>query len=510
VKQPNNFRKPLKYYKLNVRFPPYFKKSFTFFMGLNMSTEKSKFNSSYYKKRIAELEIEIESLKRMSSDEEYFRARSAKTVNKRKNQLINSKKLEFDTVSLWGLYGAEDIHQFKSITLPVFTNATGAPYDSLTDGALLLSYETINDPNKIYSRIDNTTIDHLAMKIAALEGKTINEETQGLCVSSGIAAVFMATMPFLEVGDHLLSSNRVYGGTEQLFTNTFPKMGWKVDWVHEPWSIEAWKAKITSKTKFFFVETPSNPTLFIADLPALAELAHKNNLPLIVDSCIASPALLRPLEHGADIVVHSISKIMGSSGRAIGGAIISKKEITTSNPELVEDFILKVKGSHFRNLGPCLHPPSAAAIWDSLTTLQLKTKAMSDRALEIAQFLNEHPKIESVNYPGLSSHPQYTLAKKLLKFEDGTNGFGHLLSFTLHGGFQAAVKFAEVFDFGVQVTDLGKNYTTWVHPASTTHGQMTPEMREKCGVPDNLIRYSVGLEGVNDAISALDRTFMVL
>lgn len=475
-----------------------------------MSKERSKLNSSYYKKRIAQLETEIESLKRMGSDEEYFRARSAKTLLKRKNQLLNSKKLEFDTVSLWGLYGPEDIHQFKSITLPVFTNATGAPYDSLTDGALLLSYETINDPNKIYSRIDNTTIDHLAMKIAALEGKNINEETQGLCLSSGIAAVFMATMPFLEAGDHFLSSSRVYGGTEQLFNSTYPKMGWKVDWVHEPWSIAAWKAEIWSNTKFLFVETPSNPTLFIANLPALAELAHSNNLPLIVDSCIASPALLRPLEHGADIVVHSISKIMGSSGRAIGGAIVAKKNITSSVSDLSENFVNKVKGGHFRNLGPCLHPPSAAAIWDSLTTLQLKAKAMSDRALKIAQFLDEHPKIERVIYPGLPTHPQHELARELLKFEDGTNGFGHLLSFALHGGFQAAVKFAEIFDFGVQVTDLGKNYTTWVHPASTTHGQMTPEMREKCGVPDNLIRYSVGLEGVNDAISALDRTFMVL
>ncbi|MFW9997502.1 MAG: aminotransferase class I/II-fold pyridoxal phosphate-dependent enzyme [Candidatus Odinarchaeota archaeon] len=460
---------------------------------------------NFLKQKISRLEAEIEKLKQMSSDEEYFRARSDETKKRRRAQVLKSKSLEFNTVSLTGLYDNQDMRQFKSMTLPVFSSATGAPFDSLLDGALLLSSQTVNDPNKIYSRFDNTTIDHLAMKIAALEGKSIKEETQAMCLSSGMSAVFMATLPFLEAGDHFLCSGQVYGGTEQLFNVTYPKMGWKAIWIEEPWSLEAWEEKITPETRFLYVETPSNPTLFISDIPALARIAHEHGIPLIVDSSIASPAILRPLEYGADIVVHSISKVIGSSGRAIGGAIVAKKQIVTSNVGLSEDFTLKVKGSHFRNLGPCLHPPSAAAIWDDLATLPLKVEFMSRNGLKIAQFLSDHSNIESVNYPGLVTHPQHELAKKLMRFADGTNGYGHLMSFAVRGGFQGAVRFAEIFDFGVQVGDLGRNYTTWVHPASTTHGQMDPETRRKSGIPDNLIRYSVGLEGLNDAINALEK-----
>ncbi|MFW9853913.1 MAG: aminotransferase class I/II-fold pyridoxal phosphate-dependent enzyme [Candidatus Thorarchaeota archaeon] len=457
----------------------------------------------YCRKKIVQLEEELAKLKEMACDEDFFRLRSMETLARRKAQFLRTKQLEFNTVALWGLYDNVDQRQFKSMTLPVFSSSTGAPYDSLIDGALLLSYQTINDPNKIYSRIDNTTIDHLAMKIAALEGQNLVEETQALCTASGMAAVFLGTMPFLRPGDQILSSNRVYGGTEQLFNVTYKRMGWNVKWVHKPWSLDAWSDAITPHTKLLYVETPSNPTVFIADLPKLANLAHDHNLPLIVDSSIASPALLRPFEHGADVIIHSISKVMGSSGRAIGGAIVGKKHIETNVPDLVEDFVIKVKGGHFRNLGPCLHPPSASAIWDDLATLQMKMKVMSDSGLNIAEFLSHHPSIENVNYPGLPSHPQHELAKKLLRFEDGTSGFSHLMSFNVRGGFKAAKKFARLFDFGVQVTDLGRNYTTWVHPASTTHGQMTLEMRQNSGVPENLIRYSVGLEGTRDAIDAL-------
>jgi O-acetylhomoserine/O-acetylserine sulfhydrylase-like pyridoxal-dependent enzyme len=464
-------------------------------------TEES--DLDYCRQKIAQLEEEIAKLKQMDCDEDFFRFRSAETLSRRKGQHLRTKQLQFNTVALWGLYDKVDQRQFKSMTLPVFSSPTGAPYDSLIDGALMLSYQTIDDPNKIYSRIDNTTIDHLALKIAALEGRNIAEETQALCTASGMAAIFMGTMPFLKPGDQLVSSTRVYGGAEQLFNVTYPRMGWNVSWVDEPWSLDAWLEAITPRTKLLYVETPSNPTLFIADLPKLADLAHDHNLPLIVDPTIASPALLRPFEYGVDVIVHSISKVMGSSGRAIGGAVIAKKNIATNVPDLAEDFIIKVKGGHYRNLGPCLHPPSAAAIWDDLTTLQMKMKVMSDSGLKIAQFLNHHPNIENVNYPGLPSHPQHELAKKLLRFEDGTNGFSHLMSFNVRGGFQAAKKFARLFDFGIQVTDLGRNYTAWVHPASTTHGQMTPEMRQNSGIPENLIRYSVGLEGANDAIEAL-------
>ena len=470
-------------------------------MGQELETE---IQNKYIKNKIKELEAEIEKLKQTTTDEEFFLKRSEEKVQERNQAMGQTKKKQFSTVALHGLYDKNDMRQFKSMTLPVFSTTTGAPYDSLKDGELLLSYRTINDPNKIYSRIDNTTIDHLAMKVAALEGKNIPELTQGLCTSSGMAAVHMSTMPFLEVGDEFVSSQFVYGGTNQLFNVTYPKMGWKVNWVYDPWNIENWQNAITTKTKFLYVESPSNPLLYIADLPELSKLAHDHNIPLIVDSTIATPALMRPLEFGADIVVHSLSKAMSSTGRAIGGAIVAKDRIITNVLENEENFVMKVKGGHFRNLGPCLHPPSAADIWDSINSLEVRLKAMSASALKIAKFLAHHPKVEKVNYPGLHGHPQHAIAEKLMRFEDGAFGGSHLMSFNIVGDIYKTMDFANVFDFGVQVTDLGRDYTTWVHPATTTHGQMKPEERRKGYIYDNLIRYSVGLEGPDDAIAALE------
>ena len=459
---------------------------------------------NYVKVKIRELESEIEKLRQTSTDEEFFMKRSEETIHSRAEAMNESKKKQFSTVALNGLYDKKDMRQFKSMILPVFSTTTGAPYDSLKDGELLLSYKTVNDPNKIYSRIDNTTIDHLAMKVAALEGKNIPELTQGLCTASGMAAVHLSTMPFLEVGDEFVSSQFVYGGTNQLFNVTYPHMGWKVNWVYDPWNLDNWQNVITPKTKFLYVESPSNPLLFIADLPELSKLAHDHNIPLIVDSTIASPALMRPLEFGADIVVHSLTKVMSSTGRAIGGVIVSKDRIITNVSELQDNFAMNVKGGHFRNMGPCLHPPSAADIWDSINSLEVRLKGMSDSAMKIAKFLANHPKVEKVNYPGLRGHPQHAIAEKLMRFEDGTFGGSHLMSFNIVGDIYKTMEFANLFNFGVQVTDLGRDYTTWVHPATTTHGQMKPEERRKGYIYDNLIRYSVGLEGSNDAIAALD------
>ncbi len=458
----------------------------------------------YISKKILELEDEINTLKNLKCDEEYFRLRSEKTISKRNKQMMETKKKSFATTSLWGLYGKDDIHRFKSMVLPVFSTTTGASYDSLVDASLTLSNQTINDPNKIYSRIDNNTIDHLAMKLAAIEGQTISEITQGLCVSSGMAAIFLATMAFLKAGDHFACSSRIYGGAEQLFNITYPKMDWQVDWVPEPWNLDRWNEKITSKTKFLYVETPSNPVLFVANLGELAKIAHDNGIPLIVDSTIGSPVLIRPLEHGADIVIHSVTKIMGSNGRAIGGVVIAKDQIVTSVENYQDNFVNKLKHGEYRNLGPCLHPPSAAALWDNLNSLEIRLKYVSDSTLKIAKFLSTHEKIENVNYPGLKSHPQHELAKSQMKFIDGTNGYSHLLSFNIDGDLAKTKRFANLLEFGLQVTDLGRDYTTWIHSASTTHGQMASEMRNLSGIADNLIRYSVGLEGPDDAIAGLD------
>lgn len=459
----------------------------------------------FLKKKVEELKKELQFLELVKSEDDYFRKRSDVTVEARKKQMMETKNQAFDTVALWGLYGKEDMMRYKSLTLPLFMTTAGGPYDSLVDGALLLSYQTTNDPNKIYSRIDNVTPDHLAWKFAALEGLGIPGLTQGLCTSSGMSAIMMATMAFLKTGDNIVSSNRVYGGTQQLFDITYPKSGWNVRWVTEPWDLKKWKEKINEKTKCLFVECPSNPTLFVPDIPVLADLAHSYSLPLIVDSTLASPALIRPLEHGADIVIHSTSKVANGSCRCIGGVVVAKDKIVTKDKDLQDDFINKLKGGHFRNMGACLSPFNATIIWDEMGTIRIRMEEHSKKALKIAKFLESHPAIEAVNYPGLKSHPQHEIAKKLMKLPDGTNGYGFLMSFDIKGGLEKAKKFAQVFDFGAQVTHLGGSYTVWVHNATTTHGQMSGEERKAAGIPDNMIRYSVGLEGADDAIKALEK-----
>lgn len=461
--------------------------------------------SRYLQNKKRELQKNLKQIRTVKNEEDYFLRLSTETIKKRNKQLQETKNQAFDTVALWGLYGIDDMKRLKSVTLPLFMGTTGGPYDSLTDGSLLLSYKTIDDPNKAYTRIDNTNNDQLAWKLAALEGLGIPQLTCGLCTSSGMSAIMMATMPFLESGDNFISSNRVYGGTQQLFGVTYPKSGWLVRWVEKPWEIDEWEKLIDKKTKFLFAEFPSNPTLYVPDIESLGKLAHSHNIPLIIDSTMASPAITRPMEYGADIVVHSTSKIANGSSRVIGGALISRQSITTSMKELKQNFALMTKGGHFRNMGPCLSPYNAQVIWDELATLRLRAKQTSENALTIAKYLSSHPKIEHVNYPGLTNHPQHKIAKKLMKLPDGNNAYGFLLSFNIKGGFEKAKKFAERFNFGVQVTHLGGNYTVWVHNATTTHGQMTKEEREMSGIADNLIRYSAGLEGTSDAIKALDQ-----
>ncbi len=460
--------------------------------------------SRFLRKKVAELKDQLQVLETSQSEEKFFKERSDATIKMRQEQMRATKNQAFDTVALWGLYGKEDMQRYKSLTLPLFMTTAGGSFDSLLDGALLLSYQTTNDPNKIYSRIDNVTPDHLAWKFAALEGLGIPELTQGLCTSSGMSAIMMTTMAFLKPGDNFVSSNRVYGGSEQLFNVTYPKSGWNVRWVEQPWDLKEWEEKIDSNTRFLFVECPSNPILFVSDIPSLANLAHSHNIPIIVDSTLASAALLRPLEHGADIIVHSTSKSSNGSCRAIGGVIVAKEKIVTNIPELQDDFVNKLKGGHFRNMGPCISPYNSMIIWDEMGTIRIRMKEHCRKAMTIATFLESHPMIESVNYPGLKSHPQHEIAKKLMKLPDGTNGYGYLMSFNVKGGLEEIKKFAQIFDFGAQVTHLGGSYTVWVHNATTTHAQMSSEERKAAGVKDNMVRYSVGLEGTDDAIRALD------
>ncbi|NIQ05263.1 MAG: hypothetical protein GWO20_05915, partial [Candidatus Korarchaeota archaeon] len=359
--------------------------------------------SHFLSKKIEELEQKLELLKSVESEEEYFKKMSKKQIAYRKTQLKENKKKSMDTIALWGLYGKRDMDQYKSYIPPIYAATAGAPLKSLEYGKLLLAYEIFDDPNKMYSRIDNITVDHLAHKVASMEGKGIPELTHGLCTSSGMSAIFMATMPFLEVGDTFVAPKLMFGGTFHLFETTYPKMGWKARWVEEPEEPENWRELIDENTKFLYAEFPTNPTLFCPDLSTLSDLAHEFDIPLIVDSTLATPILTRPLEHGADVVVHSATKMMCGSGRAVGGVLVSKEVITTEKKAFKKHFARKVKEGPFRNLGPCMSPYEAKEIWDALNTLKFRVQAASQKAMKVANFLQNHPTIERVNYPGLPS-----------------------------------------------------------------------------------------------------------
>lgn len=467
--------------------------------------------SEFLSKKIKELEHEIQLLKSVDSEEEYFKKKSDERVSYRKRQFEESKRKSMETIGAWGLYDKQDMRENNSYIPPIHASTAGSPFPSLKFGELLLTYQITDEPIKQYSRYDNVTFDHLARKIAAMEGHNIEGIPQGLCTSSGMSAIFSATMQLLMPGDNFVACNRIYGGSQQLFDVTYPKMGWESRWVNDFQDPDKWREKIDEDTKFLFIEFPSNPTLSCPDISAIASVAHEYGIPLLVDSTLATPVLTRPLEHGADIVVLSLTKITCGNARTIGGAIVAKDEIVAEYDgpkwdDLQHDFVDKIFQGHFRNTGPCMSPYAAKEIWDELVTLKCRLKAICKKAMDITRFLQDHPKIEAVNYPGLKSHPQHEVAKKLMKFPNGANGYGHLMSFQIKGGLAAAKTFAQEFDFGVQVGDLGQNYTIWMHPATTTHAQMGSEKRREAGIADNMIRYSVGLESSEDAIRALDAT----
>jgi O-acetylhomoserine/O-acetylserine sulfhydrylase-like pyridoxal-dependent enzyme len=286
-----------------------------------------------------------------------------------------------------------------------------------------------------------------------------------------MAAVFMVAHHLVEAGEEITSSIRVYGGTQQLFQVSMPRMGIKTNWVEEPDKIESWEKAITPKTKLLHVESPSNPNLFVADLPAIAELAKAKGIPLMVDNTICTPALMRPIEFGADIVIHSATKYISGNATSLSGAIIAKKE-----------FI-----DHVRHTGY------------GLESLSLRMKKHCENAMAIAKFLEKHPKIESVSYPGLPSHPQHEAAKKTM------SAYSSMMSINVKGGLESTRKVIDNLSIAVHTTHLGSSQTVAIQPAATTHWQLGPEDRAKAGVPDNMIRYSAGLEDADDLMEDLDR-----
>ncbi len=328
----------------------------------------------------------------------------------------------------------------------------------------------------IYSRFTNPNAQEFVDKMCLLEGCEA-----GVATASGMAAVFASIFPFLQSGDHILASQSLFGNTFRIITQHLPKYG--IDYSLVPINdLEAWKNAIRPNTKMLVVETPSNPALDFADLEALANLAHTNNALLNVDNCFATPYLQQPAKFGADLVVHSATKWIDGQGRVLGGVILGNQEL------------IDIAYAFTRTTGPAISPFNAWVLSKSLETLAVRMDRHCENALKLAQFLQTHPAIESVKYPGLKSHPQYDLAQKQM-----TKG-GGLLTCIVKGGLEQGRQFLDKLQLLSLTANLGDTRSIATHPASTTHAKLSKEERAKAGIYDGLLRFSVGLEHIEDII----------
>ena len=330
------------------------------------------------------------------------------------------------------------------------------------------------EPGNIYSRFTNPTVRAFEQRIAAMEGAE-----RAVATSSGMGAILSMGIALLKQGDHVVCSQSVFGSTISLFNKYFSRMGIETSYVN-PVSLESWEAAIRPETKLLFLETPSNPLGELTDIKAVAEIAHRNDALLVVDNCFLSPALQQPIKLGADVVIHSATKYIDGQGRCLGGVVVGREA------EMAEVF------GFLRTGGTTMSPFNAWVFLKGLETLPLRMKAHSESALEIAQWLEAQPQIERVFYPGLESHAQHALACEQQK------GFGGVLSFEVKGDRDAAWRFIDATEMVSITGNLGDVKTTITHPATTTHGRMSPEERARAGIKENLIRFSVGLEAVED------------
>jgi len=418
------------------------------------------------------------------------------------------RKPGFDTIALHG--GQHPDPTTGARAVPIY-QTTSFVFKDTTHAANLFALKEFGN---IYTRIMNPTWGVLEERVAALEGGVA-----ALATASGQAAETLAILNIAQAGDQIVSSNSLYGGTYNLFHHTLPKMGIEAAFA-DPSNPENFRRCITPKTKLIFAETLGNPKNDMLDIEAVAKIAHEAGVPLMIDNTVATPYLCRPFEWGADIIVHSLTKFLGGHGNSIGGIIVDSGKFDWTQgrfPSLVEPdpsyhnlkfvetfgnlaYIIKVRVQLLRDIGPALSPFNAFLVLQGVETLSLRVQRHSDNALKVAQFLEKHPAVTWVNYPGLPSHPAHALAKKYLQ-----HGFGAILGFGVKGGLQAGIRFINAVKLLSHLANLGDAKSLVIHPASTTHQQLSPAEQLETGVTEEYVRLSVGIEDVNDIIADIDQ-----
>jgi O-succinylhomoserine sulfhydrylase len=378
----------------------------------------------------------------------------------------NNYSLETQAIRAGHQRTHEDEH-----SIPIFATSSYV-FKSAEEASLRF---TGQKPGNIYSRFTNPTVSAFQERLALME-----KGERCLAFSSGMAAIMAVGMGLLKAGDHVVCSRGVFGNTVLMFQNYFGKFGVETDFV-DLIDTAAWEAAIKPNTRFLFLETPSNPLIEIADISVLADIAHKHDCLLIVDNCFCTPVLQKPLELGADIVVHSATKYIDGQGRCVGGAVVASEEI-------IEKYIYP----YLRTGGATMSPFNAWVFLSGLETLAIRVKAHCDNAFELALWLEQQAGVAKVHYPGLPSHAQHELAKRQ------QSHFGGVVSFELTGGKEHAWKLIDATEMLSITANLGDVKTTITHPATTTHGRLTPEVRAAAGIKDGLVRVSVGLENIED------------
>ncbi len=401
-----------------------------------------------------------------------------------------------------------------SRAVPIYQTTSYVFHD--TDHAQSLF--ALDEPGNIYSRIGNPTVDILEKRIALLE-----DGVAAVATSSGMAAIALSILNIAGAGDEIVAATNIYGGTYNLFAVTLPRYGINVKFV-DPTNPENFRDAITDNTKAIFGEIIGNPSLYVLDVEAVADIAHKHGIPLIIDNTFGTPYLSKPLTWGADIVVHSATKWIGGHGTAIGGIVVDGGRFNWNSdkfPGFTEPdssyngiryatdfgtlaFATKLRVQLLRDFGSCLSPQNAFLLLQGLETLHLRVPKHNENALTIAQYLQEHPAVEWVSYPGLEDHPAHSLANKYLR-----GGHGSMVVFGIKGGRDAGKKTIDNIALWSHVANVGDAKSLIIHPASTTHQQLSADDLKKTGVTEELIRLSVGLELVDDLIHDLDRAITI-